>query len=208
MLGLVLVVALQTGIPPDPAVSLGQFLNREAKVSTDLLRVSITDAVQTQAPTVHMVLMTSPSKMRIETDSSYGVWDGKSGLVVERAQVPQTYVTCTTEREVLASFGLDGALLGPTAKGDWLPGRWTDAADGPKAFMCTFGWKVNGNQNMIAWSLDKPRGELEAVEIVSPQREVLKETVFAFNHVDKLVENPGTFSVTPPAGAMGSQKRA
>lgn len=201
MLGLVAAIAIQVSMPSDPAVALRQFLNRKARVLTDLVRVSVTDAVQTEAPTVHMVLMTSPSKLRVETDGSYGVWNGKSGLVVNRGQL-KTFVVCATERDVLGAFGLDDALLGPTLKGDWQPGRWTDAADGPKTFMCGFGWKSNGDQNLIAWSLDKPGGELEAVEIVKPQREVLKETVFAFNHVEKLVEDAETFSVTPPVGAV------
>ena len=207
MLGLVAAVAIQASIPSDPAVSLKRFLNREAKVSTDLLNVSITDAAQTQAPTVHVVLMTSPSKIRIETDDSYGVWNGKAGIVVNRKPVPQKYVSCRTERDVLAPFGLDDALLGPTVKGEWQAGSWTDAEDGPKAFMCSFAWKSNGNQNMIAWTLDKPGGELEAVQIVQPQREVLKETVFAFNHVNKLVASAATFSVTPPEVAVIGKAR-
>ncbi len=202
MLGVVAAIVIQVSIPSDPAVSIKQFLKREAKVSTDLLRISITDAAQTQAPTVHLVLITSPSKIRVETDGSYGVWNGKSGLLVKQGHEPQTYEKCTTERAVLASFGLDDALLGPTVKGDWQAGSWTDAADGPKAFMCSFGWKTNGDQNMIAWTLDKPGGELEAVQIVQPQREVLKETVFAFNHVNKLVASAETFSVKPPTGAV------
>jgi hypothetical protein len=207
MLGLVATVVIQGGIPSDPAVSLKQFLNREAKVTTDLLKVSITDAAQTQAPTVHLVLMTSPSKIRVETNGSYGVWNGKSGLVVDRSHQQQTYVKCSTEREVLASFGLDDALLGPTLKGEWQAGSWTDAADGPKAFMCSFGWKANGDQNMIAWTLDKPGGELEAVQIVQPQREVLKETAFAFNHVNKLVASAEMFSVLPSTGAVAAAGR-
>jgi hypothetical protein len=193
-------IVLQAGMPEDLRSTLKAFLDRDANVSIGVLHVSVTGNDQKEAPRESLLLSVTRDKIRAEQNRNYGVWDGNTGIFVSRTDSGVTYRDCKTERQVLEPFGIADALLGPAQKGDWLPGDWS--GDSPRSYMFGFGWKVDGMQDVMSWSLDKPGGEIQAVQIVTPQGQALLETVFVIDKVDKLVAVPTAFSATPPAGAV------